>query len=111
MEFKGPFGKPFQSYTAGTNSGATASVTAVTGQKHYVTDVTFWSDTDSIISILGGAAGGTVIWEGSLDVDVGGLSKTVNFTTPLVGASGIKVEAKVTSSSSDCGVTVQGYTA
>ena len=110
MAFKKDFGSPFSEYTAGTNSGATASHAAATGKRHYITDVTFWSDTDTIITLLAGTAGATVVWEGKLDVSVEGFNKTVRFDTPIIGDISVKVEAKVATSTTDCGVTMNGYT-
>lgn len=99
-------GSEWSEKTAGTAAGATATHAAVTGAKHYITDVDFWTDADSLLQILDGT---TVVKEWKLDVSVGGLSLHRSFRTPVIGTAGNLVSAKIVTSSADCHVSMQGY--
>jgi|6_EtaG_2_1085325.scaffolds.fasta_scaffold01142_5 hypothetical protein len=107
-------GTEWSETTAGTNSGATASHAAGASsggspaRTHIVTSISGHVDADSIVQILGGAAGATVVWESKIDISVEGIS----FNFPglnVIGVPGIKVEGKIASSSADCQVNVSGY--
>jgi hypothetical protein len=92
----------------GTNSGATASKTAVAGKTFVVTWFAGHTDADATVQILGGAAGATVLCQVALDVSAQGFT----FGMPglcLVGETGVKMEAKISASSSDCSVSFGGY--
>ena len=93
--------------TAGTNAGAVASKTAVTGKTHVITRISGHTDTDSIIQVLAGAAGATVVAEFALDISVAGLS--FEFEGPWVGTPGVKVEGKIATSTSDAQANLMGY--
>lgn len=99
---------PFSATTAGTNAGAVASIAAVSGKIHIITSISGHTDTDSLIQILGGAAGATVVWESKIDISLQGFS--FNFSGIWVeGVPGIKLEGKVATSTTDCQVNVSGY--
>lgn len=102
----GQRGTEFNATAAGTNSGATATKAAATGTKHYITDVDFWTDTDSLLQILDGS---TVIKEWKIDVSAQGWNFSRSFRTPLIGTEGGAVSAKITSSASDCHVSFGGF--
>ena len=92
----------------GTNAGATASKTAIANKSLLVVWLSGHTDTDSLIQILGGAAGATVLWQAALDVSVQGFGFSVSGLL-LVGEPGVKMEAKIVSSDSLCSVSFGGY--
>jgi len=98
-------GTEWREYTAGTNSGATASHAAASGVVHKVCGATFYSDKNSIISILSGT---TVIWEGSILTAVN-TTVHVTFPEPLQGTISELVSAVVASSTADCSATIWGF--
>jgi hypothetical protein len=92
---------------AGTNSGATATKTAVT-DKVIVTDhVSGHVDADSTVQLKDGS---TVLAEWKIDVSVEGFS--FSFTNPngWVASRDAAVTAVIASSSADCQVNATGFT-
>lgn len=95
-------------YKAGTNSGATASKTAVAGKRFLVTWVAGHTDADALVSIKAGAAGATTVFELRLDVSAEGFQFGASGLT-IMGETGVKVEAVISASSADCHVAFGGY--
>jgi hypothetical protein len=92
--------------TAGTNSGAVATHSAITDRQHFVTSISGHTDTDSIITIKDGT---TIVWETKIDVSVEGTS--FSFTTPCIPITpGANAVGTIASSSSDSQVNLTGYT-
>jgi hypothetical protein len=96
---------------AGTASGATATHAAVTNRIHVVRHISGHTDADSLIQILGGAAGATVIYETKIDVSLNGFGFSINIPDGIHGDPGIAVAGKVASSSADCQINISGYSA
>lgn len=92
----------------GTNAGATASKTAVADKTFVVTWVAGHVDADALIQVLTGEAGATVAFQTSIDVSAEGWGFCYSGLC-LVGTTGIKVEAKLSASSSDCSISFGGY--
>jgi len=96
----------FSVLAIGTNTGATASEAAVTGKHHFVTCVSGHTDKDSIIQVLDGT---TVVWENKFDITLEGTSfHFPELCIPCTG--GAKADAKLSSSTTDCAITINGYT-
>lgn len=95
----------FHGTAAGTGSGATATI-AADGQKSYVaTCISGHTDADSIINITDGSS---TLWESKIDVSAEGFSfhfPGLNITT----LNNSVIVGNVVSSSSDCQVTISGY--
>ena len=107
-------GTEFSETAAGTDSGATATHAAAAGSNgspdrmHIVTAFSGWVDEDSIVQILGGSAGTTVVFESKIDFSVEGHS--FHFAgLNVVGTPGAAVAGKIAGSSSDCQVNISGY--
>ena len=99
-------GTEWRDYGVGTNGGATATKAASSGARHKICWATFWSDTDTLITLKSGS---TTIWEGKLDIDVVGLMIHILFPEPIIGTISEAVTANVASSTSDCGVAFGGF--
>ena len=97
----------WKAYTAGTSAGAVATKAAGTNEIQVITWATFFSDTDSLVTIKDGS---DTIWEGHMDVGVAGtlLHVTFPFGT-LFASSGAAVTANIASSTTDCGVSFGGF--
>ena len=92
--------------TAGTDSGAIATKSAISNRQHFVTSVSGHTDADSIITIKDGT---TIVWESKIDVSVEGFS--FSFTIPCIPATpGAVAVGTIASSSADCQVNLTGYT-
>jgi hypothetical protein len=96
----------FSATAAGTNSGATATHAAVTGQTYVVTNISGHGDADAVITIESPAS--TVLWEGKLDVSAEGFNFSSGPVTIPCGRSAAAV-GKIAASTSDCQVTISGY--
>jgi len=99
-------GTEWSEYTAGTDSGASATHAAETGVQHKVFWATFYSDADSVLTIKDGS---DVIWEGKLVVATMGNTLHVTFPIPLIGTAGNAVSANVASSTADCAAALGGF--
>ena len=99
-------GTEWRANAAGTNAGATVTKAAETAISHKICWATFYTDVDSIITISDGA---TVIWEGKIDISVIGFMVHVVFPIPLIGTAGNSVAAEIDLSTSDCRVTIGGF--
>lgn len=106
MAFGEEHGKPISDYTAGTDSGATATAAAETGKTHWITGLTAYSDDDSVVSLKDKT---TVVWEGAITT-ANSDTLHVKFPTPIRITTGNKADAIVASSTTDCSVTLFGYT-
>ncbi|KKN18467.1 hypothetical protein LCGC14_0955520 [marine sediment metagenome] len=96
-------GTEFQANTAGTGSGAVATVAAVEGARHKVTDIHGWSDAAGLLQLKQGT---TVIWEVKVEADKPYFQ---SFPTPKVGALSALVSATISASTSDCHVGLGGF--
>ena len=99
-------GTEFHEVAAGTNSGATATKAATTGARHFITQICGHTDKDSLIQVLDGS---TVKEEFAIDVDVDGKSIDHSFNPAIEGTLSGAVSAKIASSTTDCFVSVKGY--
>jgi len=95
---KQTFGAPFKATAISAASAALCTVTAVSGQKHYITDISASSDTDgAIIQVLDGS---TVIWQHTLGTVATGTNMIDRtFATPIWGTSGAAVSITVNGTS------------
>ena len=67
-----------------------------------------WADADSVLQILGGSNGTTIIFESKIDFSVEGHS--FHFAgLNVVGSPGAAVSGKLVTSSSDGQVNISGY--
>lgn len=83
-------GDPFQATdTDATNP--TATIAAVSGKTHYITDISVSSDKDGAIILV--KDGTTVIWQDIVDANF----YTHSFQTPLKGSKGALVSVEVDS--------------
>ena len=107
-------GTEFSETAAGTDSGATATHAAAAGSNgspdrtHIVTALSGHVDADSIVQILGGSAGTTVVFESKVDISVEGLKFHFGGLN-VVGTPGAAVAGKIAGSSADCQVNISGY--
>jgi len=103
-------GQHWSETAAGTDAGATATHAALSGHTHVVTSISGHTDGDTLIQILAGAAGATVVWESKIDVSVEGFS----FNFPglnVMGTTSIAVAGKIDdATAADCQVNISGYT-
>jgi len=99
----------FSVTTAGTNAGATATQAAATGKIHIVRHISGHTDADSIIQVLGGAAGATVIFETKIDVSLNGFGFAISIPDGIVGVPGVAVSGVIATSTADCQVNISGY--
>tara|TARA_Y100001938_G_C8031436_1_gene400873 strand:+ start:806 stop:1123 length:318 start_codon:yes stop_codon:yes gene_type:complete len=103
MMFKGT---EWSDFTAGTDSGATATQAAATGKQHFVTGIYGFVDADSALSVK---AGSSVVAEWAIDVSVdGGNFSYTGLMIPITPGSA--ANGVLAASSADCGVTLQGFT-
>ncbi len=100
-------GTPWDETQAGTNAGATATKTAITGRCFFVTRLSGHTDTNSIVQVLAGAAGATVVWEGYVDVTAYGPG--FDFDVQVNGTPDVAVAGKISTSTSDCQVNISGF--
>ena len=92
--------------TAGTDSGAVATHTAITSRQHFVTSISGHTDADSIITIKDGT---TIVWETKIDVSAEGFS--FSFAIPCLPITpGANAVGTIASSSADAQANLTGYT-
>ena len=92
--------------TAGTDSGAVATHSAISDRQHFVTSVSGHTDADSIITIKDGT---TIVWETKIDVSVEGFS--FSFNVPCLPITpGANAVGTIAASSADSQVNLTGYT-
>jgi hypothetical protein len=88
----------------GTNAGATATISGKTDQQFCVTHVSGRSDAAAQLTILGGAAGATIVWQIGIAANV---PFAVTFPRGAVlGVEGQSVAGKVSASTAACEVNV-----
>lgn len=92
------------SATATHATAAAASVSAVTGKSHYITDIA--ASSDKAGSILLVKQGTTVIWQ--MQVGAGALS--FQFSSPLKAPSNTAVSVEIDGTSA-CKANISGFTA
>ncbi len=95
----------FKVFAGGTSSTAVVTQSASASLAHYVTWITGWSDTASLINI---AVSGTVVWEGKI---LANSYIHATFPSPIFSAITQTVVATVATCTSDCGVSFGGYSA
>lgn len=89
-------------------TAAKATKAAVTGKKHYITDIFVASDKDDVIMLV--KQGTTTIWQGSVQtVATGKNTISHSFGTPLVGDVGALVSVEITGTSI-CQANIAGFT-
>lgn len=94
---------PIVDFTAGTNSGATATIAAVTGAQYFVTGIYGFGDADSALSVQDGS---TVVAEWAIDVSLdGGNFCYTGLYIPIT--PGAAANAVLASSTANCGITIQ----
>ena len=95
--------EPVYDYTAGTNSGATATLAATAGVTYFVTGIYGFGDGDSALTILDGS---TVIAEWAIDVSIdGGNFSYTGLWLPITPAAA--AVANLAASSSNSAITIQ----
>jgi hypothetical protein len=97
----------FSATAAGTNSGATATQAADADHTYVITGISGHGDADSAWTVESPA--GTILWEGKKDVSVEGLPFASGEIVVPCG-KGAAAIGKISASSSDCQITVWGYT-
>jgi len=102
----GSRGTEFNSYSAGTNAGATATIAAITGGCIKVTDIDGHTDKNSLVQIKDGS---TVIFEIAI---LAAVDKTFHkeFKTPLISTISTAISAVISDSTADCFVRIGGFT-
>ena len=102
-----PYESNWSVTAAGTDSGATATLAADSTRQWIVTGISGHTDTDSTIQITDGT---NVLFESKIDVSVSGIDFIFsNMVIPI--GTGNAAKGIVTSSSSDCQVTIWGSSA
>ena len=96
-------GVPFQGTTTHATA-AVATITAVTGKAHFITDIAASSDKAGAIVVV--KQGTTVIWQIQLAAND---RLDHSFVTPLEGAIGALVSIEVDGTSA-CKVNIAGFT-
>lgn len=96
------YGSPITA-TATHATAAVASVTGVTGSRHFVTDISASSDKAGAIILV--KQGTTVIWQDT----VGASNYRMNFLTPLGGAISALVSVEIDGTSA-CKANISGFT-
>jgi|GEM_PF-1451627 len=100
-------GTEFNEVAAGTGSGATATKAAAAGVRHKIQRVHGHTDKDSLLQLKDGS---TVIWETAIDVDVDGKEIAFDLSNcPVIGTAGNAVSAVLASSTTDCYISIGGY--
>lgn len=100
-------GVPF-SVTHTHATAAVASKAAVTGKRHYITDIMVATDKDDTIMLV--KQGTTTIWQGSVEtVATGKNTHRHSFGTPLVGDLSALVSVEITGTSI-CQANIAGFT-
>lgn len=102
MSIKQQHGTPFNA-TATHATSAVASVAAVTGKVHYITDIAVSSDKAGAILLV--KQGTTTIWQ--MQVGAGALS--YQFSSPLTAATSALVSAEIDGTSA-CKANIAGFT-
>ena len=100
----GQLDQPIKQVAAGTSSGATATEAAAVGKKHYITRVSGWVDAAQLVTLKDKA---TVVEE------IKALANTpfeMRFYPPQGITAGNLAEAKIANSTSDCHITMYGFT-
>lgn len=100
----GHLDQPILQAAAGTNAGATATEAAVAGKQHYITMVSGWVDAAQLVTMKDDTA---------LKDEIKALADTpfkMVFFPPLRITAGKKAEAKIANSTSDCHITLHGFT-
>jgi len=95
----------FKVYGVGTTASAVVTQAASASLAHYVTWITGWSDTASLINL---AVSGTVVWEGKI---LANSYIHATFPSPIFSAITQTVVATISTCTADCGVSFGGYSA
>ena len=104
----------FTESKAGTTAATSATKAASTGHRHIVTAIKGFVDVDAIVTVESPA--GTVLAEWKFDISNEGGAAATTFPkfayTGLakVGATGEAVVGKVSASTGDCHVSIDGFT-
>jgi len=100
----------FQTFVPGGAGGVTATIAAIAGKSHYLTDLVAWSDTATRVEI----------WQGSLKtrrvlgetyISTYARQVAISFKTPLKADENQALNVEVIDATADCGVTILGYSA
>ena len=98
-------------FFSATHTHATAAVAtkaAVSGKKHYITDIMVATDKNDAIMLV--KQGTTTIWQASVETVATGQNVIAfSFQTPLVGAIGALVSIEITGTSI-CQANIAGFT-
>lgn len=94
--------------TATHATAATKTIAGVSGKRHYVTDFTVATDKDGEIFTI--KDGGTVIWQGIIEIGTGGTSVvTHSFQQPIWGSKGATIVIAI-GGNARCDVNIAGFT-